>query len=913
VIQTTQGYPTNPVFADVYLYPNDPTTLQINITRPFSDDTPIDLTIIQDCSGSMSPYVKAFASVLPKIMSEMISNYRSSNFAYNTFIDKNLMNWADYSPSPPSPGDYAHLFGTPGLDSRTVIMQLSSVKSLQYQGWGWDTCEDPWTSVVYSTVCRNIMNWRNEARKFMFIATDACFHVKLESINGGSVYESACQRNCWPSDYLLTKRCQCNTALSGYSTKCVNCATSAWSQTLYNNYCYTINMTAFGAVPRSAALGGTFTNFPGTCPYIPRPNTLACTDPDPNNNVKLTDNDIPYYSKFWGVTQDFPSTDEVKNLFLTNNIIPVLGSINTYGTSTWNTLFNSWGFGVLTDTGGFQGTNIVQAILDSIETSAGTIKLLARESDTFATSISPSAGYVGVKILETVSFNVIFKTATPVKRILTFYSLGYPEAQVQIWDTVPCFGCDGISFSGSKLDGCGVCKGTNACNGCDGVPNSGKVLDECGKCGGDNSGCYGCDTIKNSGKKVDACGLCGGDNSTCTGCDGKVCSIYNPLCTIQVVDACGICTGNNTCVGCDGKINNLTLGEVPKKTDSCGICGGNDACIGCDGVAYSGKYKDFCNVCGGTNACVGCDGVANSSKVFDACGQCGGDNTTCIGCDGQYRVPPYVVDLCGKCNGTNDCFGCDGTAFSNKTIDICGICGGNGQLCLGCENPPIVYDLTKKQPTVLDLCGVCGGNNTCIGCDGKRANTSAGEVPATYDFCDICYPFGDPARDACIGCDGIKVDLRFNQPLKRDDCDICGGNNTCFGCDGIKNSNNVIDSCGLCGGDNTTCAGCDNIPNSDAVFDKCGVCAGNNSCLAITDIKAPVEPISTVGIALIVTGAVIGCLIGILAPILYFSYQRFVNGTNWFLPQDMASKMANIKNNPLYKGKGPRVNPLAAR
>jgi len=226
----------------------------------------------------------------------------------------------------------------------------------------------------------------------------------------------------------------------------------------------------------------------------------------------------------------------------------------------------------------------------------------------------------------------------------------------------------------------------------------------------------------------------------------------------------------------------------------------------------------------------------------------------------------------------------------------------------------MIYNLSLGQvPPVFDLCLVCGGNNTCIGCDGKIYNTTLGQIPASVDKCGLCLSATDPSRDACVGCDGVVVDLRFQTPKVVDSCQICGGNNNCTGCDGTPYSGLKFDACGICGGDNSTCVGCDGVPNSGNVVDKCGQCDGNNTCLIVNNINAPVLPISTVGIALIVTAAVVAALVGILTPILYFSYQRLVGGANWFLPSDMASKMANIKNNPLYKGKGPRVNPLAQR
>jgi len=230
---------------------------------------------------------------------------------------------------------------------------------------------------------------------------------------------------------------------------------------------------------------------------------------------------------------------------------------------------------------------------------------------------------------------------------------------------------------------------------------------------------------------------------------------------------------------------------------------------------------------------------------------------------------------------------------------------------LGCDGK--YYNLSLGQtPPVLDICQVCGGNNTCIGCDGKIVNLSI-TLPASKDKCGICLSSTDPTRDSCVGCDGNVYDLSKQTPPIVDTCQVCGGNNTCYGCDGVKHSTTLVDGCGICGGDNSTCEGCDGIPNSGAVVDKCGQCNGNNTCLIINNIAAPVVPLSTVGVALIVTAAVVAVLVGILTPILYFSYARLTGGANWFLPSDMASKMANIKNNPLYKGKGPRVNPLAQR
>jgi len=302
---------------------------------------------------------------------------------------------------------------------------------------------------------------------------------------------------------------------------------------------------------------------------------------------------------------------------------------------------------------------------------------------------------------------------------------------------------------------------------------------------------------------------------------------------------------------------------------------------------------------------------ANTSKPdFDVCGICAGNGSSCIGCDGLKGVPPKVLDFCGICGGNDTCLGCDGKPYPNTTaptLDICGICGGDGASCIGCDGK--VYQVTLGEiPKTFDLCGICGGNNTCIGCDGKIYNTSAGEFPAVVDLCGVCG-----GNNLCVGCDGVAVNLALQTPTAYDRCGVCGGNDACVGCDDQPNSGIMIDECGICGGDNSTCVGCDDVPNSGKIKDKCNVCGGNNTCLIIPKSITPENKLSPAGIAGIVIGSVVACLVGILAPVLYFTVNRAVNGANWFLPQDMANKMSSIKNNPLYKGKGPKANPLANR
>jgi hypothetical protein len=60
----------------------------------------------------------------------------------------------------------------------------------------------------------------------------------------------------------------------------------------------------------------------------------------------------------------------------------------------------------------------------------------------------------------------------------------------------------------------------------------------------------------------------------------------------------------------------------------------------------------------------------------DPCGLCGGDGSYCAGCDGKPNSGA-VADLCGVCGGANACVGCDNVVGSNATFDTCGVCGGS--------------------------------------------------------------------------------------------------------------------------------------------------------------------------------------------------------------------------------------------
>lgn len=90
------------------------------------------------------------------------------------------------------------------------------------------------------------------------------------------------------------------------------------------------------------------------------------------------------------------------------------------------------------------------------------------------------------------------------------------------------------------------------------------------------------------------------------------------------------------------------------------------------------------------------------------------------------------------------------------------------------------------------------------------------------DECGVCGGDGS----TCIDCAGIA-----GGSTTVDTCGVCGGTNACIDCAGDPNGAKTFDGCGVCGGDGTSCLDCNGVPGGTADIDSCGVCGGDNACL----------------------------------------------------------------------------------
>ncbi|XP_064079297.1 uncharacterized protein LOC135196421 isoform X2 [Macrobrachium nipponense] len=147
----------------------------------------------------------------------------------------------------------------------------------------------------------------------------------------------------------------------------------------------------------------------------------------------------------------------------------------------------------------------------------------------------------------------------------------------------------------------------------------------------------------------------------------------------------------------------------------------------------------------------------------------------------------------------SDCTGNRVSSGMPKTIDACGICGGDGTSCLDCNgdlNGTAEYD-----------CDVCIKGNTgkqsgrdCAGKCGNQNIRNKDNICVPKNNPNITYCDGKPNSGAIENKCGVCVlgTTGLPQNSGQDECGECGKENKCFGCDGKPNSGFEVDLCGKC-------------------------------------------------------------------------------------------------------------------
>ena len=149
------------------------------------------------------------------------------------------------------------------------------------------------------------------------------------------------------------------------------------------------------------------------------------------------------------------------------------------------------------------------------------------------------------------------------------------------------------------------------------------------------------------------------------------------------LDDCGACTGGSTNKGwnylkdCANTCNKAVI-------DNCGVCQPitsntkqRKSFKDCNDVCFGKAKRNKCNICydGNTNK--------NKSTGMDECGVCGGNGTTCKGCDGKANSGK-VLDACGEClNPDEPSFNTGCTKIFNFTPRMSPVTGGREILVEG--------------------------------------------------------------------------------------------------------------------------------------------------------------------------------------------------------------------------------------
>jgi hypothetical protein len=482
--------------------------------------------------------------------------------------------------------------------------------------------------------------------------------------------------------------------------------------------------------------------------------------------------------------------------------------------------------------------------------------------------------------------------------------------------TSDCFGCTDPSACNYDHPNTGVTTDDGSCtvNDCAGVCGGLSTLDVCNNCGEIPNATFDANAADGLGlytigdqtwcscelQQYDLCNLCGGPVDALPGAGvtaevGTYCACDLTVGLIQYTCGCGeafadIVVIEPTLPGGAANpayVSGAVCDCVGNVVDECGDCGGgnfyltddpaNGQPCNCDGGTYLACLP-FCSSdvpltapdCLNTTTCqidtIGCDDDCGSGLVFDDCGDCNGNNA-CYGCtdsaacnfdstatldDGSctYIVPGTcdcdgnILDECGVCGGTGIASGeCD---CAGNVLDACGICNGPGAgYECGCADIP--SGDCDCDGNVLDECGVCGGDNSsCTGCTDNTAcnfgpgNTIDDGSCNDPDICGNCN--GDNTGPGILtnecDCDGNVVDF----------CGICGGNVTvdpqsnntpgepcsCIGTNGLNDGNpQLYDDCGVCNGQGAVLAcGCSGYAEgtcdcSGTLIDECGECGGS--------------------------------------------------------------------------------------
>ncbi len=159
--------------------------------------------------------------------------------------------------------------------------------------------------------------------------------------------------------------------------------------------------------------------------------------------------------------------------------------------------------------------------------------------------------------------------------------------------------------------------------------------------------------------------------------------------------------------------------------------------------------------------------------------------------------------------------------------------------------PAGAADLRHVGAIVLRVAGRNAANDLTLrlfGTDGRCSTL----VPLNGNVVDLCGVCGGDSS-SCKDCRGVP-----NGTATYDLCGVCAGDNSsCKDCRGEPNGSSKLDACGVCGGDDSLCKDCNGVPNGATKLDVCGLCGGDSSscrdCSGVPNGPAKLDVCSVCG------------------------------------------------------------------
>ena len=327
------------------------------------------------------------------------------------------------------------------------------------------------------------------------------------------------------------------------------------------------------------------------------------------------------------------------------------------------------------------------------------------------------------------------------------------------------------------------------------------ALDECGVCGGDNSTCLGCTdpaacnydataTIDDgSCLTLDECGVCGGDNSTCLGCTDPSACNYDAS---AILDD-GSCIAPDPvegCPTCDYPLNivetNVLAGTsgTAVTTPASGSLGvlevvlnwtntTSDVSWPADMQIEIGLPDGSCVAIGGYDITSACTDLGNYAVVWPATWQSSASGTYSASVD----LSTSALSGSGLWSFTLvNGYTASGGAGYDVTLTLNGLCASDNIDIPGCTDPAACnYD---------DLANVDDGSCEFASCSGCTDPAACNYNPSSTTDDGSCE------FTSCAGCtDATACNYDANATIDDGSCQ-------------------VLDECGVCGGDNSSCSGC---------------------------------------------------------------------------------------------------------